>query len=188
MQQANNGPHDGIATDLFKGAVAGAVGVWVMDQIGDYMYTHEDYGAYLRERRAQVEGMDVAHVAANKAARAIADVELGQPHPAGIAVHYAIGIGAGALYGILRHRVPGPGLVKGLAYGLATTVVEDEITGPAMGWASRPTAYPWQAHARGLVEHLVLGVVIDAVCGLLDRTGGKPHVAEHVHGMPGQPR
>jgi hypothetical protein len=41
-----------IATDMLLGAVAGAVGVWVMDQVGWFNYRHEDPKA--RRRTQQV--------------------------------------------------------------------------------------------------------------------------------------
>ncbi len=55
--------------------------------------------------------------------------------------------------------------------------VPDDRSGPTVplvrlllrGLASGPTAYPWQAHARGLVAHLVLGATTDAVLGAADR-------------------
>lgn len=37
-------------------------------------------------------------------------------------------------------------------------LLNDEILAPVLGLASGPTAYPWQAHARGLVVVLVTGV------------------------------
>ena len=92
-----------------------------------------------------------------------------QPHPAGIAVHYALGVLPGALYAPLRRRLGGLGAGRGLLYGLGLFLVNDELLAPALGLASGPTAYPWQAHARGLAEHLVLGAATDAVLGAADR-------------------
>jgi hypothetical protein len=45
----------------------------------------------------------------------------------------------------------------------------DEGVVPALGLAGGPTEYPWQAHARGLVGHLVLGAVTHATLELLDQ-------------------
>ncbi len=99
--------------------------------------------------------MDVAHVAAGKLADATGmDLTPEQPHPAGIAVHYALGVVPGALYGPLRHRVVGLAAGQGLLYGLGLFLVNDELLNPLLGLASGPTEYPWQAHARGLVAHL----------------------------------
>jgi uncharacterized membrane protein YagU involved in acid resistance len=42
-------------------------------------------------------------------------------------------------------------------------LIEDEVINPLIGAAAPPQDYPWQAHARGLVSHLVLGVAIEAL-------------------------
>ncbi len=164
------GHDDNMAASVVKGAISGAVGVWVMDQVGWGMYLREDPQALRQEQMARVGGKDVAHVAANKLAHAVgADLSPEQPHPAGISIHYALGVLPGALYGPLRKRVNGLGAGRGLVYGLGLFLVNDELLAPVLGLASGPTAYPWQAHVRGLVSHLVLGVVTDALCDVLDQ-------------------
>ncbi len=161
-----------VAADLLKGAIAGVAGVWVMDRVDWFMFRHEDPAARRRTRRVRPGGKDPAHVIAGEAAR-LAGVELSSPrqNPAGLGVHYSLGIVPGALYGALRGRVPGLGAGRGLLYGLGMFVVEDELVSPALGVAAGPARYPWQAHARGLVAHLVLGVVTDAVLRVLEEPG-----------------
>ena len=41
-----------------------------------------------------------------------------------------------------------------------------------MGTAAPPQRYPWQAHARGLISHLVFGVVTEAILSALDPAQG----------------
>jgi uncharacterized membrane protein YagU involved in acid resistance len=84
-------------------------------------------------------------------------------------MHYALGILPGALYGVLRHRVAGLGAGRGLLYGAGLFLVNDELLAPVLGLASGPTAYPWQAHARGLVSHVVLGAVTDTVLDVTEQ-------------------
>jgi uncharacterized membrane protein YagU involved in acid resistance len=166
-----NGRQDGVlATELLKGAIAGVVGVWAMDRIGWFMYNREDPAALRQEIRARPDDLDVAHVAANRMAEA-AGMSLSprQPHPAGLAVHYGLGILPGMLYAPLRKSTRGVAAGQGLLYGTALFVVNDELMAPALGLASGPGAYPWQAHARGLVAHLVLGIVTHKTLDLLDR-------------------
>lgn len=159
-----------LATEMVKGALAGAGAVWLMDQVGSFLYRREDPQTIRQEADARVEDLDVAHVAANKMARAVGtELSSKQPHPAGIAVHYALGIIPGALYGPLRHRVTGLRVGRGLVYGFGLFLVNDELLNPLLGLASGPTAYPWQAHTRGLVSHLVLGVATDVGIDALDR-------------------
>ena len=142
----------------------------MMDRVGWGMYLREDPQAFDREKPARVGGMDVAHVAAGKLANVVGlKLTPQQPHPAGIAVHYALGILPGALYGTLRDRVAGLGAGRGLVYGAGLFLINDELLAPVLGLASGPTAYPWQAHARGLVSHMVLGAATDTVLDVLDR-------------------
>jgi uncharacterized membrane protein YagU involved in acid resistance len=73
-----------------------------------------------------------------------------------------------ALYAASRKHLPGGVVIRGLAYGLAMFLIEDEVLNPALGVAAPPQKYPWQAHARGLVAHLALGLATEAVLAALD--------------------
>lgn len=170
---------DGVAADMLRGAVAGAVGVWVMDQVDWFNYRHEDPAARRRTQEARPGGLDPAHVMANKVAGALgAELSPPQPHPVGIAVHYSLGVGPGALYGALRDRAPVVGTGRGLLYGLGLFLLQDELANAAVGLSASPREYPWQAHARGLVAHLVYGLVTDTVLTVLQeatRSTGRSH-------------
>jgi uncharacterized membrane protein YagU involved in acid resistance len=167
--RTNGRTNGSLATDMMKGAIGGAIGVWVMDRVGWDMYLSEDPKAFQQEKEAQVEGKYAAHVMVGHAAEAVGkELTETQQHKAGKAMHYGLGIMPGALYGALRHRVPTVATGSGLVYGLGMFVMEDEITNPLLGNTSGPMAYPWQAHARGLVTHLVLGAVTETVCSALD--------------------
>ncbi len=163
---------DGVAADMLKGAVAGGIAVWVQDQVDWYMYDHEDPAARRRTQDVRPGGLDPAHVVANEVAGALgAELSPPQPHPAGVAVHYAIGIGSGALYGVLQDRVPALGAGRGALYGLGLFLLQDELANAATGLSARPGQYPWQAHARGLITHLVYGIVTDTVLRVLKGPG-----------------
>lgn len=158
-----------VMTGVLKGAVAGAAGVWAMDRLDWFLFGHEDPQARHRTQRVRPGGLDPAHVAANRAARMIGrELSPRQPHPAGIAMHYAIGIAPGALYATLRHRMEGLGMARGPLYGLALFVLHDEIINPVTGLSAPPHRYPWQAHARGLAAHLVYGLVTDLALDAMD--------------------
>jgi hypothetical protein len=166
--ETESSTQSGMMADALKGAVAGAVGVWVMDRVDWFMYDHVDEEARRRTQAVRPGGLDPAHVIANRAAGAFGvTLSPRQPHPAGIAVHYSLGIGPGALYGALYERVPAIGAGRGALYGLGLALLEDEIANPVAGLSARPGDYPWQAHARGVVAHLVYGLVTDAVFRLL---------------------
>ena len=154
--------------EMAKGAVAGAVGVWVMDRLDWYMVEREDQDAWHRTQAVRPNSKDPAHNMADMAARVIGAEPFPQPHPAGIAVHYAVGMAPTAIYGAARQHLPGGVIGRGVMLGVGMFLVEDEVLNTALGTAAKPTRYPWQAHARGLVTHLVLGLVTEALLTFLD--------------------
>lgn len=162
-------PSDGgLALDLAIGAAAGALGVWAMDRLDWFMFEHEDPAARRQTEQIRPGGMDPAHVAANQVAdMANTDLTPPQPHPAGIAVHYSLGIGPGAIYGALRDRVPYVGTGRGTLWGFALFAVQDEGFNALAGLSGDPRDYPWQAHARGLLAHLVYGAVTDTAISVM---------------------
>ncbi|WP_258803576.1 DUF1440 domain-containing protein [Pseudarthrobacter sp. NS4] len=186
-------PQPSVALDMLLGAVAGAAGVWAMDRVGWFLYNHEDPDAMARELQArkggndlqytdaekealdrqpqaQPAGKDVAHVGAEKlAALTGINVHTGQPNPSGVALHYALGILPGALHAVVRRKVPVMQAGGGALYGFGLFVINDEVVAPALGLASGPKEYPWQAHARGAVTHVVLGMVTESLLRLFDR-------------------
>lgn len=159
-----------LAGDLLKGAVAGGLGVWVMDKVGWYMWDREDRTKLDREIEARPHGRDVAHNMAHKLAGAVG-VEMSdrQPHPAGMLVHYGLGILPGAMYAAARRRAPVVAAMSGAVYGFALWALNDEAAAPVMGVAGAPGEYPVQAHVRGLVSHVALGVATDVALDAMDR-------------------
>ena len=160
-----------LVTDAAKGAIAGAIGVWALDKITWAMWNRTDPENLRREEQeARPRGMDPAHVMANRAAEAMGrELTPRQPHPAGIAVHYGIGVMPGAAYGALRQRVPVITAGGGMLFGLALFLIQDEGLNPILGTSGGPTEYPAEAHVRGLVGHLVFGATMHASLKLLDQ-------------------
>ena len=153
----------GLLVDAAIGAVAGALGVWAMDRLDWFMFEREDAQARRQTQRVRPGGMDPAHVAANKAAHAFGTaVTPRHPHPAGMAVHYSLGVGPGAIYSILQDRVPYVDAGRGTLWGLTLFAAQDEVLNAVTGLSGKPKDYPWQAHGRGLVAHLVYGAVTDS--------------------------
>ena len=152
----------GAATDLARGAVAGAVGWWVMDQVLRFLYDSEDPAVRRREDHAR-GGVPALEVMAERAA-ASAGFRLSEHdrQAAGTALQWTVGIGAGMLYGVLRPRFPAIRASRGLAFGAAFSLVVDEGLIPLLDFAPGPAAFPWQTHARGFIGHLVFGAVADA--------------------------
>ncbi len=158
-----------VAADLLKGALAGAAATWVMGKATTWMYESESQAVRDREEAAR-DGKSAYVVAAQKAAD-VGGIELSdeQQQRAGRALHWALGIAAGAAYGVMRRRLPRITTVNGLPFGAGFFVVMDEIMNPALGLTPGPAAFPWQAHARGLGGHLAFGLVNETVLKGLDR-------------------
>jgi hypothetical protein len=158
----------GLGEDLIKGALAGAIATWVMGKVTDTMYEREERQARIREDAAR-EGKTSFGVAAEKAGRL-----LGRPRgreqneQAGMALHWALGIGAGAVYAVARRRLGSLGRMAGLGFGTAFWALVDEALVPALGLTPGPRAFPWQTHARGLAGHLTFGTVTDGALRVLD--------------------
>ncbi len=157
------------SVDLVTGALAGAVATWVMERVTTYLYEHEDPVARQREDEAR-HGKHAFAVAAEKTA-GLAGVCLSktQQQKLGMAFHWGLGLGAGALYGALRRRVGWLDWGQGAAFGFLFFLLIDEAMNAALGLTPPPRAFPWQAHARGLAGHLVYGVVADTALDAFDR-------------------
>ena len=144
----------GVGRDIVAGAVAGIAAVWLIDKM-QLALTHP--GAAGRPAE-----MDPAHAAAAKAADKLgADIGDRSDNPVGHTVHYGIGAGIGAVYGLLRGMAPAVSTGRGALYGLAAFILADEIGAPALGLAKSPLEYPARAHARGALAHTVFGVATD---------------------------
>jgi hypothetical protein len=157
------------ATGLVYGAVAGAIATWVMGKVTGYLYRHEDQLVRDREDNLR-EGETAYAVAAEKAAN-LAGASLSQEEREryGSLVHWGLGVGVGAVYGLMRDRLPQAGFARGLLFGTAFWLLVDEGANYALGLTPGPTRFPWQTHARGLAGHLVYGTVADTTLAALRR-------------------
>lgn len=158
-----------VGLDVLKGAVAGAVATWVMERVTTYMYQRENRSALRREDEAR-HGQHAFAVAAQKTA-GLTGVQLSetQQQQLGLAYHWGLGVGAGALYAALRPRILWLGSGQGAVFGLLFFLLIDEAMNTALGLTPPPRVFPWQAHARGLAGHLVYGVVAETALDALDR-------------------
>ena len=161
-------PKRNALSDAIIGAAAGVAASWVMGKATSYLYAHENKEAKQQEK--ETRGGKMAYgVAAEKAAE-LAGTELSdeQRKMYGSAIHWGLGVGAGAAYGAMRHRVPGVDWGRGIAFGLLFWLLVDEAGNTALGLTPPPQEFPWQAHARGLAGHLVFGITAEAVFQLTD--------------------
>lgn len=167
MNDGNDGTS--LVVDALIGAAAGAAAVWVMDRVDWFNFKHEDPRARSRTQAVRPGGMDPAHVAANKIGEALGhSPEPKDDNAAGLAIHYSLGVVPGALYGVLRERVPGLDAGHGTLFGLGLFFMQDEGLNAIAGLSANPQEYPWQAHARGFIGHAVYGLVLDSALRLVD--------------------
>ena len=142
-----------LGRELAKGAVAGAVATAAMDIATRLLREREAPETRRREQRAG--GVMAAETTA-------------KPAPAR-ALHWALGIGAGALYAALRPRFAGFDIGRGLGFGTGFWLVVDEAVTPLLGLSASPGAFPWQTHVRGFAGHLIFGTITDSTLDALDR-------------------
>ena len=142
----------GIGRDVVAGALAGAAAVWLIDKM-DLSLSHAP-------GKGKTTGQ--AETVADKAADKLG-ASRDNPNSAviGHTVHYGVGIGVGALYGLLRGMAPSVTTGRGTLYGLATFILADEVGSPALGLTKSPLEYPTGDHARGALAHTVFGIFTD---------------------------
>jgi hypothetical protein len=168
---------DGTGAALLKGAVAGIAASVALDRLDWFMWDQLDPETRERTRSVRPDGLDPGHGVARRIARAMGtDIEPRGPdnqHPAGVAVHFAIGMAPALAYAALRDRMPALTAGRGTLFGLGLFLAQDEGMNTLTGLAAPPQDYPWQAHARGLIAHMVYGAVLEATMRVLD---GPPEV------------
>jgi hypothetical protein len=165
---------------ILRGAVAGAIGAWVMDRVTWFIQDRQTRWAIQRERAAWPLGLDVSHGLAYRLARTVGwEPERTQPSTAGMLAHYMLSVGPALLYAALREHDPRFSADRGLLYGFTIFVLWDELLSTATGLAGPPRAYPWQAHARGLLGHLALGAATHVALTALETDFGVRPIEQH---------
>ncbi|MDX7953814.1 hypothetical protein P7D22_21865 [Lichenihabitans sp. Uapishka_5] len=106
-------------------------------------------------------GASSSLVAAQKLAKAM-DVSLSDKEEAlwGKAIHFAIGIGWGPVYGLLRQYTGLRPIGAALASGVGMSLILDEGLVPALGLSAPNHQYHALTRARGVVAHLVYGTAV----------------------------
>lgn len=175
------GEGQALFSKALMGAAAGAAGTWALDRADWRMWNNESEEARLKTTAARPGGEPPAHVLVSSVEQAFGlNLTPEQHHAAGIAVHYGIGIAPAVAYSIFRDQLPGRGPLRGALYGLGLFLLQDELLNTATGLGADPRRYPWQAHARGLVSHLVYGVVTEMVLNFIEDTAQQRRSAAEV--------
>ena len=110
---------------------------------------------------------------ADKLARVTTGEPLAEPlrKVADPAVHYALSALLGAAYGLAAETSSLARAGFGTGFGVATLLVLDEATVPALGLSPPPTETPLPTHRYALASHLVFGVALEAARRALGGAG-----------------
>ena len=154
--------------DLFKGLIAGVAGgllaSFLMEQFqAAWSATAE---AISPSKKQPGRKADPATV---KAANAVAQKLVGRKVPAaykpaaGEVVHYGIGAGSAAVYGVLAEVAPLVTLGEGTGFGTCVWLLVDEVAVPKAGLSKPPQEVPLTTHLYALASHLVYGCLTETV-------------------------
>lgn len=133
-----------VAADLIWGAIAGAAAVWTMDKIA-YLIANEERRVHV----AQARDAGVRYVPLQTVGRS--------PAPR---LDYSVAAIATAVFTALRSRLPYVGAARGIPFGAAMFVLEDEVLNPDK---HRLGANAPHAHATGLLTHAGFGLIVDTL-------------------------
>ena len=155
---------------LIEGAVAGALGTLIMDVVTTGVQRMQSAADAEREAAARPRGQSSVTNLVDRVSEGLG-IRLDQlsRELAASATHYALGIIPGAAYAVVRDRFLPVRAGRGILFGLALWVVNDELLNSALGLSGPPEAYPLSSHMRGLIGHVVLGVATDLGIELADR-------------------
>jgi hypothetical protein len=160
---------------VWKGALAGAVAglaaSWLMTRFQVALSGRGVTGSENPQSNKPVEGRDDAAMkAAEQAAQVVLDRPLTRDQKTEIGgplAHYAFGVSAGLLYGMLRETEHAPG---GAAFGAELWAIADQVGLPMAGLSPWPLdAYPARTNAQNFAAHIVYGVSTAGVYSLVRR-------------------
>lgn len=158
--------HDDLLVESLVGAIAGVVGVWALDRVDWTLYGRESEEARRRTRHARPNGQDPAHNIASTVAGLFGKTLPPQPNPAGIGVHYGLGVSAAMAYAAMRGRFPAISLGGGALFGALLWLTQDEALNTLTGAGGKPQDYPATTHLRGLIAHIAFGLTTELVLRL----------------------
>ncbi|MEW9854967.1 DUF1440 domain-containing protein [Novosphingobium sp. M1R2S20] len=144
------------AAGAAAGALAGFAGAAVMEGFQTYaatLFSPSGSQPPATEQAAQAAARLVGGARLRKAER----------KTGGAAVHYVVGTLAGAGYGAMAETVPGVTRWHGIAFGLVSATLIDQIAVPLAGFSRPAWHYTLRTHLYGYASHAVFGVVTEAV-------------------------
>lgn len=155
--------------DPGKGLIAGVAGGLIASLVMEQFQAAWSFIAKKLQDPKQRNSSEAAKPTTVKAADAIARRVVGhkmrKKHQklAGEAMHYAMGVGSAAVYGMLAQVAPVVTAGEGTAFGAVVWLAADEASLPALGLTKPPNRIPISTHVYALASHLVYGAVTEAV-------------------------
>ena len=154
--------------DLMKGLLAGVAGgllaAYLMEQFQSAWSAVSD-----AMRQSKMRGGRKPDPATVRAANVISEKVIGRKLPrdyksvAGEAMHYGMGGGSAAVYGVLAEVAPIVTIGNGVGFGTGVWLLADEIAVPATGLSKPPKEIPLATHIYALASHLVYGWITETV-------------------------
>jgi len=154
--------------DLMKGLLAGVAGgllaSYLMEQFQAAWSAASEATGSSKKRGGRRP--DPATV---KAANVISEKVTGRKIPgdykpiAGEVVHYGMGAGSAAVYGVLAEVAPIVTIGNGVGFGTGVWLLADEVAVPAAGLSKPAREIPLATHIYALASHLVFGWITETV-------------------------
>jgi hypothetical protein len=155
-------------TDALRGALGGAIATRLMDLVTTGLMEGQSKETTQEEKAARPNGKSsVGNLVDRLAGVTGVHLDDGERSKATQLVHYGLGVVPGAIYGVVRPRMPILAAGRGVLYGMALWAINDEYLNTKLGFAGPFTAYPVETHVRGAVGHAVLGGATDLGIDLL---------------------
>jgi uncharacterized membrane protein YagU involved in acid resistance len=164
---------DTLLLDIGVGMLAGLVATKVTEYAQQALWAATPEETRRKEQRVRLG--PPFRVAAEKSAD-LAGLHLDEKETmaAGMAFHYASGIGWGPVYCVMRRAAGMNSLGAGIAAGMSMSILLDELVTPALGFSAPNRDYPPAAHVRGLLGHLVYGLALAGTAEGLYRLAAEP--------------
>lgn len=149
------------------GALAGLAATLFMEHASTSFYNRQSAQSREREEQLRTE-MPTTTLVRKTAALLGTELDDQRAETLGTLSHLTFGAAGGPAALLLRRLGLGP-IGAGLAVATGMEVVIDQGMNTFLGLTAPPRAWPWQAHARGVVAHAVYGVSL----GLLLAAGAE---------------
>ena len=160
---------DDNSIDILKGMLAGVAGGLLASLLMEQFQAAWSAAAKSMKSSGTGKQKKKSEPATIRAAHAISKKVSGHKVPkeykaaAGEAVHYSMGAGSAAVYGVLAEVAPIVTAGDGLIFGAGVWLLADEVAVPAAGLSKPLREIPLVTHIYAFVSHLVYGWTTEIV-------------------------